>query len=681
VLSDGSSGALKPFVESVLYPLWDAGLKVGHQVRSRREQLRASRDDLMTCTATLTARPLAGDHQWIERTLDECAADARKHSRRLLRELAERPRPGTPYSLEPELKEDAGGRRDFDELVWTAAIASGAATGSPQPLLEAGLATQSEIDTALRAAEIVSAARWELGIADLGQRLTLDAASLLRTVDAAAVQRALADTAAVLSAVRTRAAGKRVDEATSLSAAQLFRLLDAGAAGLIELEGATQAGRLDDLAPGFRELMVLRRPGLGHRFTVGAHSLVAAASIAELPAEPVLCRSLAAVTDLRVVQTAALAHDAGKTEPGAGHAARGAEPARELAARLGLTAESAGDVGDLVRLHLELVETATRIDLDDEDAVLGAAARIGRRELLAPLHLLTVADSLATGPSTWSPWIAALVGTLVTRLDAALSSEVDGAGIASRGAAVRTESLRLLAEKTARPAELAFVERAPLRYLSSREPAQVARDARLVSDLELGPSADEVRIGVSPGSATDTWLVTVAAADRPELLARIAGAMALSGLDILAMDAYGSSGQIALDSFVVASATLRPVTTETFVAFERLLRAALRDRLELQTRLAERRGHYPTRLQSAVDAEILSAGWDTAVRVTTPDRPGLLHDLARAVSSAGLDIRWAKVVTVDGMARDTFHVVGPDGGPVDDPGVLGHLTMRLREVR
>jgi UTP:GlnB (protein PII) uridylyltransferase len=59
----------------------------------------------------------------------------------------------------------------------------------------------------------------------------------------------------------------------------------------------------------------------------------------------------------------------------------------------------------------------------------------------------------------------------------------------------------------------------------------------------------------------------------------------------------------------------------------------------------------------------------------------LLHDLARAVSSAGLDIRWAKVVTVDGMALDTFHVVGPDGGPVDDPGTLGHLTMRLREVR
>jgi [protein-PII] uridylyltransferase len=681
MLSDEPSGALKPFVESVLYPLWDTGLKVGHQVRSRREQIRATRDDLVTCTAALTARPLAGDCEWVARTLEECATDAKKHSRRLLKELAARQRPGTPYALEPDLKEDAGGRRDFDELVWTAAIVSGTVGGSPQPLLQAGLASAEEIESLLRCAGIVAAARWELGRAGVGQRMTLDAAELLRAVNPSAVQRALAETAAILTSVRRRAVGGHKSEASLLSATELFSLLRCGASALSELEAAAQSGLLEDLAPGFRDLMVLRRPGLGHRLTVGAHSLAAATSLIELPAEPVLARSRAAVTDIRVVQVAALAHDAGKTDPGPDHAIRGAEPARALAARLGLPAEAAADVGDLVRLHLELVETATRIDLDDEDAVLSAAARIGRRDLLAPLHLLTAADSHATGPTTWSPWVAALVGTLVSRLDAALSSEIDGAGIASRGSAVRAESLRIMSQGGARATDLAFVERAPLRYLSSRHTDQVARDARLVADLERSSSAEDVRIAVSPGSALDTWSVTVAGIDRPELLARISGAMALSGLDILALDAYGSSGRIALDCFVVTSATRRPVTTETFIAFERLLRAALRDRLELQTRLTERRTHYPTRLRGAVSAEILSAGWDTAVRVTAPDRPGLLHDLARAVSSAGLDIRWAKVVTVDGLARDTFHVVGPDGGPVDDPGVLGHLTMRLREVR
>ncbi len=74
VLSDAPTARLKPFVEAVLYPLWDAGLKVGHQVRSPKQQLKAMRDDLKTCTATLTGRAIAGDVDWAEQTLRSCVA-------------------------------------------------------------------------------------------------------------------------------------------------------------------------------------------------------------------------------------------------------------------------------------------------------------------------------------------------------------------------------------------------------------------------------------------------------------------------------------------------------------------------------------------------------------------------------------------------------------------------------
>ena len=57
VLSDADEHKLKPFVEAVLYPLWDAGLHVGHQVRTPRGPLRAMREDLASCTAALTGRP------------------------------------------------------------------------------------------------------------------------------------------------------------------------------------------------------------------------------------------------------------------------------------------------------------------------------------------------------------------------------------------------------------------------------------------------------------------------------------------------------------------------------------------------------------------------------------------------------------------------------------------------
>jgi [protein-PII] uridylyltransferase len=679
VLSEEPEPSLKPYVEAIFYPLWDAGLKVGHQVRNPRGQLRAMKTDLASCTASLTGRPIDGAAEWAQLVLTQGAREARKRSRSLLREISQRPRPGSPYRLEPELKEDAGGRRDYDELTWTAAVISGEVASSPGGLVTAGILSAEEYRMLEAAAEVVSAARFELGRDGWGAEMTLDAAEGLRSVSADDVQLALAQTALVLARVRRRVTGESAGAETPLTPTELFALLGVGEVAFGALEEAAQSGRLDEALPGFSAMMTLRRPGIGHELTVGAHSLRTAALVATMPAEGALARSREALEHSHTLQVAALAHDVGKVVPGSGHSERGAQPAAECAQRLGLSQDAADDVADLVRLHVELADAAARADLDDEDTMLQVAARIGRRELLAPLHLLTAADSIATGPAMWTPWKASLVGALVSRLDAALSDDVDGAGIAARADATRGAARELMAD--APEYERAFLESASLRYLAAHAPEEVRRDARLVAELRRAHGGTEAHIAVSSGPTSETAAVTVVALDKPELLARTAGAMSLAGLDILSVDAYGSRDGVALDSFVVASATRAPLTTETFSQLERLVRAALRDRLQLKTRLAERRRLYPARTSGPVKVETFSAAWDTAVRVSAPDRPGLLHDLARAVSATELDIRWAKVLTVDGMALDTFHVVGPDGGPVDDPGVLGHLVMRLREIR
>jgi [protein-PII] uridylyltransferase len=45
--------SLQPLVRAVLYPLWDAGMKVGYSVRGRKDALAAAKDDL----ADRTSRP------------------------------------------------------------------------------------------------------------------------------------------------------------------------------------------------------------------------------------------------------------------------------------------------------------------------------------------------------------------------------------------------------------------------------------------------------------------------------------------------------------------------------------------------------------------------------------------------------------------------------------------------
>ena len=47
--------------ERVWYPLWDAGLKLGHQVGTLPQLLEVASEHLDTATSLLAARPVAGD--------------------------------------------------------------------------------------------------------------------------------------------------------------------------------------------------------------------------------------------------------------------------------------------------------------------------------------------------------------------------------------------------------------------------------------------------------------------------------------------------------------------------------------------------------------------------------------------------------------------------------------------
>lgn len=684
VVSSARSEKLKPFVEAVLYPLWDAGLKVGHQVRSPKEQLRAVRTDVVTLTATLTGRTIAGDDRLGAEVLRACAADAAKRSGRVLRELHCRPRPGSPYLLEPDLKEGAGGRRDFDELTWTAAVLTGAPQSDPSALVSLGLLEAAELDRLTVAADAITAARWVLQQAGGGPVLTEDLLSGAEAV-ANGAQDALADTFHLLDTVRRRIDGHDSDETTPLTPDEVLGALSRGRDSLPTLERAAWSGRLDHLIPGMRALMTLRRPGIGHTLTVGAHCLSAAAIIGDMAGDTdhfdtMTARSAAVIPDLRVPLVAAIVHDIGKEQPGPGHAERGATTARATALRFGLDSK-ADDIARLVELHLVLAETAIHRDLDDEDSVLQTAERVASRDLIAPLHVLTVADSIATGPGAWSVWHATLLGKLVTRLDAALSSDVDGAGMRARAENVRTAALLLLRGDTDGKRR-AFVLDASSRYLCDRTPAEVVHHAELVVRVAgphaPGTSATDVTVGPFEGA----YRLTVATADRPGLFATIAGVIALSGLDILGVEATSTGQGIALDTFIVRSATLAMVDPQVWTRFERNLDAALRGRLAIGVRLAERQRHYRPASTIAPKVKIDTDDPFAAVLVVrAADRVGLLYDIARAIAESGLDIRSVTATTRGTTTRDVFRLTDAAGEVPREAGLLGQLAMRLRELR
>ncbi|MEO8877262.1 MAG: [protein-PII] uridylyltransferase, partial [Polyangiaceae bacterium] len=112
--------------DAFLYPLWDAGLSVGHQVLTADEALDLARDDLASATSLLDLRQIAGD-QTIARDLEERAwggifaeGALGDFVDRLQKEVTQRNERfgGSVYLLEPDVKNGAGGMRDLDVARW-----------------------------------------------------------------------------------------------------------------------------------------------------------------------------------------------------------------------------------------------------------------------------------------------------------------------------------------------------------------------------------------------------------------------------------------------------------------------------------------------------------------------------------------------------------------------------------
>jgi [protein-PII] uridylyltransferase len=114
--------------DAFLYPLWDAGLSVGHQVMSANEALELAQTDLASATSLLDLRVIEGDRSLVDELVERAYlgrfsdVQLARFVEMLEEESAQRhARFGqSVYLLEPEVKGGAGGLRDIDVARWAA---------------------------------------------------------------------------------------------------------------------------------------------------------------------------------------------------------------------------------------------------------------------------------------------------------------------------------------------------------------------------------------------------------------------------------------------------------------------------------------------------------------------------------------------------------------------------------
>jgi [protein-PII] uridylyltransferase len=168
LLAGPASAELRTRLEALIGALWDIGLEVGHSVRTIDECVEMAHQDITVQTTLLESRLIAGQRALFRRFLDETsqALDVRAFLEAKMLEQQQRHARFQETSLEPNVKESAGGLRDLQNILWIAR-ASGVGK-SWSELTEAGLISAGEAADIHREERFLQALRIRLHY--LGQR-------------------------------------------------------------------------------------------------------------------------------------------------------------------------------------------------------------------------------------------------------------------------------------------------------------------------------------------------------------------------------------------------------------------------------------------------------------------------------------------------------------------------------
>lgn len=486
--------------------------------------------------------------------------------------------------------------------------------------------------------------------------------------------------------IKTRLEGQGPIEAWSGDA--LLSFLDILRANQVAdslLESLDDCGLLEACIPEWKAIRYLVHDDFYHQLTVDRHSAVAVELVGKLAsgqgAEGPLAAAIAAdLPSLSTVLLAALLHDIGKGTPGADHSVVGIDLVERIGIRMGLLPETLEDLKFLVREHLTLARIATRRDLDDESLIQSLAQRIGAPDRLRMLYLLTVADSIATGPSAWTEWKAALVRDLFFRTLRSLLGETRTGESSETLLKMRRNELGSVLRGAGPSEEVErFLQVMPATYLLSQPASAIREDFRLRASLRHGGSSVGVRH--TTGASYDE--LTLVGPDQPGLLWRVCGVFALHSVNVLEARVYTDANGEVLDSFRLADAFESEISAEKREGIARDVERALEGRLSLSYRLGRKLRHYRSprsepevKTRVAVDNNV-SAEW-TVVEVHARDRLGLLYAITRTLSELNVVIYLAKVATRGPEAIDVFYVQDIRRRKLTDEEHIGELERAIQ---
>ena len=450
------------------------------------------------------------------------------------------------------------------------------------------------------------------------------------------------------------------------------------------LRKMNEAGVLGRFIPAFGRVVSMMQFNMYHHFTVDEHLIRTIGFLSGIERgryaieHPVSTEIIRTIDSRRALYVAVLLHDIAKGRD-EDHSVAGAQIARELAPRFGLSASESETAVWLVEHHLAMSQFAQSRDLNDPKTIRDFAALVQSRERLKLLMVLTVADIRAVGPGVWTGWKGQLLRTLYFETEPVLGG---GHLTLSRSERVSRAQDALKERLTDWPQNdlERFIERHYPSYWLRTDLDVIVEHAKLLRDA-LAQNRTLVT-HISTDAFRGVTEITLLAPNHPRLLALVAGACAGAGANIVDAQISTTRDGMALDTIHLEREFDHAEDEERRA---RKIASNIELMLKGEARLAEvvatkrkpksRLSAFTVEPQVAIDNTLSDAL--TVIEINGLDRPGLLYDVTREISDMNLDIASAHIATFGEKAVDVFYVTDLTGKKITSSTRIGTIRERL----
>ncbi|MEO0669832.1 MAG: [protein-PII] uridylyltransferase [Pseudomonadota bacterium] len=448
------------------------------------------------------------------------------------------------------------------------------------------------------------------------------------------------------------------------------------------LRRMNELGVLSAFIPEFEHIVAMMQFNMYHSYTVDEHIIQCVAQLAKIEKGelienlPVVSSILKDGVNRRILYVALLLHDIGKGRD-EDHSILGAQMVRRIAPRLGLKQDEVDTAEWLVRYHLLMSDMAQKRDIADPRTVRDFAKAVQTVKRLDLLCVLTVCDIRGVGPTTWNNWKAVLIRALYRQTRRALEDGMEALTREGRGTEAK-KALRIALEDWPRKALQTEVARHYDPYWQGLHVTAHVAFARLLRDID----DNEIVMDLHPDEDRDATRACFVMPDHPGIFARLTGALALVGANVVDARSYTTKDGFVTDAFWIQDAEGNPYDPsrlprlrkmiERTLAGEVVTRDAMKDRDKVKKR--EKAFRVPTHITFDNEGSDIY----TIIEVDTRDRPGLLHDLTRTLAASNVYIANAVIATYGEQVVDTFYVKDMFGLKYHSESKQRALEKRLR---